>query len=238
MFNDVTEIITRNIPPQQWYIQDILPQQGTLLLFAEPKKMKSFMAQYSGYCIASGQPWLGIVTTQAKVAILQYEISEPAYVDRLRQMAGRFTLQPNTIWEDSPGRRKYLTDPEYLNQVRAALRALEAKVIIIDCLSACFAGDENNSVDIERFINAVELLKEENGASIILVHHSRKPSIFGGNDPMNNSRGHSKLTGWPDTIMYMGDQPVGQQLLIKSRLANHDIQPINVRFEQNVWVRR
>ena len=229
---DVASYIRQNLPRPQFYIQDILPKQGVMLLYGSPKVKKSWLSEYIAFCISLGVDCLGLRTEQAKVFIAQFEISPLAYHWRLKDMAQHFELQDNFLFEASP-MLLYLDEEENFNRFMASLGNIQPKVIILDCLAACFGGDENNGEDMARFIEKMSILKQEFDASLIIVHHTNKQDMV--SSSVNRARGHSRLAGWVDTLVYLAEQPTGVQLQIKARQASHEIHNINVIFENYLW---
>jgi len=232
--HDVSEYVHWNLPRPQFYIQDILPKQGTMLLYGSPKVKKSWLSEYMAFCVATGTPFLGFTTEQARVLIAQFEISPLAYAWRLRDMEGNFALQSQMLYEASP-MLMYIDEEENFNRFAAAIRPFSPKLIILDCLAACFGGDENDSRDIARFIERMNILKTEHEASIVLVHHTNK-NLMSVNS-VDRARGHSRLAGFVDTLLFMAEQPSGVQLQTKARQATHEISNINVVFENYTWRR-
>ena len=184
------------------------------------------------FCMSVGIECLGFRTEQARVLIAQFEISPIAYAGRLRDMAANFQLQNQMLYEVSP-MLLYIDEEENFNRFAAAIRPYHPKVIILDCLAACFGGDENNSRDIARLIEKITLLKMEHEAAVILVHHTNKNLLAASS--VDRARGHSRLAGWVDTLLYLCEQPTGVQLQIKARQATRDIHNINIVFENYLW---
>ena len=203
-----------------------------MLLYGNPKVKKSWLSQYMAFCISVGIDCLGFRTEQVRVLIAQFEISPIAYAWRLRDMAVNFQLQNQMLYETSP-MLMYIDEEENFNVFAAAIRPYHPKVIILDCLAACFGGDENNSRDIARFIEKVAILKAEHEAAVILVHHTNKNLLA--TSSVDRARGHSRLAGWVDTLLYLCEQPTGVQLQIKARQATRDIHNINIVFENYLW---
>jgi len=234
--HDVSEYIHWNISRPEFYIQNILPKQGSMLLCGTPGVRKSWLVEYIGFCIASGDECLGFGTEQARVLIINFEISSAAYHWRLRDMGQRFNLQPQMLFEASPS-LLFLEERGTFERFAADVRPVQPKIIVLDCLSACFGGDENNSREMSGFIHNVVELKNEHEASIIIVHHSNKnPMAISSIDRV---RGHTRLPGWVDTVVYMVEQPSGTQLQFsKARQSLRILHPINVQFENYVWTRR
>jgi len=233
--HDVAQYIHLNLPRPQFYIQDILPKQGVMLLYGSPKVRKSWLSEYMAFCISLGIDCLGFTTEQARVFIAQFEISPIAYHWRLRDMGQHFELQERFLYEASP-MLMYLDEEENFNRFLAALRTIQPKVIILDCLAACFGGDENDSRDVAQFIEKMSILKQEFEASLIIVHHTNKQNLIP--NSVDRARGHSRLAGWVDTLVYMAEQPTGIQLQIKARQATRDVHNINISFENYLWVVR
>jgi RecA-family ATPase len=233
--HDVAQYITWNLPPVEFYIQDLLPKEGSMILFAAPKAKKSFLAQYGGFCIATGTDFLGMRTVRGRVMIAQFEISPLAYHWRLRRMSAHFTLEDQYFYEVSPG-VCYLNRPENYNGFAAVVRNYAPNVLILDCLQACYGGDENDTEKMGQFIENVSAIMRENHCSLILVHHSRKAPAMSGS--FSETVRGTRLAGWADTLVNMVKQPTGVQLQVDARQSDHEVAPINIRLEDDIWVRR
>lgn len=68
------------------------------------------------------------------------------------------------------------------------------KLIILDPASRFRGGDENNSSDATRFVEACELIAKETGATVLIVHHVNKVSISSTDITQAAARGSSALT--------------------------------------------
>ncbi len=232
IIHDVNQYIRQNLPRPQFYIQDILPKQGVMLLYGSPKVKKSWLAQYIAFCLSVGIPCLGLRTEQTRTLICNFEISPLAYAWRLKDMAINFQTQDNWFFECSP-MLLYLDDENNMNRFTADVMLINPKVIILDCLQACFGGDENDGEDMATFIQSINILKAQFEASIILVHHTNKNLVS--NSSVDKARGHSRLAGYVDTLCYMAEQPNGVQLQIKARQASREVPNINIRFDNYLW---
>lgn len=231
--HDVSDYIHQNVPHPPFIIQDILPVGGSLLLSGAPGVMKSWVSQFCGYCVATGTIFLGMRTTQVRSMLVNFEISPAGYHERLCQMSTRFTVEPRMLWEYSPG-TLYIEEEENFHILQEEVNAVDPGLLIIDCVSGCFGGDENNSQQMSGLIRRFSTLKGNN-RSLIIVHHSNKNPLAV--SPMDRVRGHTKLPGWVDSVLYMVDQPTCKQIQFgKHRLATHPMRSLNVRFQDYVWV--
>jgi RecA-family ATPase len=230
--HDIAEYITWNVARPEFYVKDVLPKQGVMLIYGEPKVKKSWLAQYLGFCIATGTDWLGMRTEQARTLIANFEISPLSYHWRLKDMGRHFQMQNLMFYESSP-MLMYLDDEHNFNEFAEGVRAIRPKVIILDCMAASFGGDENDGQQVARWIEKISAIKTENDASVVIIHHTNKNMLSGSS--VDRARGHSRLTGWVDTLCYMALQPTGVQLQFKARQATRDVPNINVEFVDYLW---
>ncbi len=236
IIHDVSEYVEWQIPRPEFYIQDLLPKQGVMLVYGAPGVKKSWLVEHMGYCISTGDEWIGFRTEQARTLLVNFEISSNAYHWRLRNMSSIFNVQPQMLYETSPS-LLYLEDRVVFERFAEDIRPIQPKVIILDCLSACFGGDENSSREMSGFIRNMTELKDEHQASIILVHHSNKNILA--ISSMDRARGHTKLTGWVDTVVYMVTQPSGVQLQFgKTRQSLRQLHSMNINFQDYNWTLR
>lgn len=230
--HDVSELIQWTIPRPEFYVQDILPKEGVMLVYGDPKIKKSWLVQHMAYCLAVGVEWLGFRTEQSRVLLANFEISWRAYVWRLKDMSRNFTLQSQMLYETSP-MLMFLDEEANFNRFRAMIREVQPKVIILDCLAGSFGGDENNGEQMARWIGRMNELRLENNSSLVIVHHTNKNLLS--TSSVDRARGHSRLAGWVDTLVFMAPQPAGVQLQFKARQATRELRNLNIRFHDYLW---
>jgi hypothetical protein len=71
---------------------------------------------------------------------------------------------------------------------------LDLRLIIIDPGSRFRGGEENSNEDATRFVEALETLAQQTGATVLLAHHANKNSTANGDVSQGASRGASALT--------------------------------------------
>jgi RecA-family ATPase len=232
--HDVSVYIQQEVPRPPFYIDELLPQEGSMLIYGDPKVKKSWLVESMGYAIATGTEWLGFHTNQARFLLNQFEISSYAYHNRLRLMGRHFTVEPNMFFENTHT-LMYLDDDRTFNTFMAEIResGVTPQIVAMDCLSACFGGDENDGEQMASFIQRMSTIKDEFHCSIIIVHHANKNQL--NPSTVSRARGHSRLTGWVDTLLYMAEQPTGVQLQFKARQAANELHSVNIQFENHLW---
>ena len=233
-YHDVAEWTQQEVPHPPFFIQHILPKGGILMLYGDAGVMKSWMALHTAFCIATGSEWFDFRTYQARVLIVNFEIAPWGYHDRLVKVNGNFSVEIGMLMESSPG-TIFLDEPGVFEAFKNELiEPLQPDVIILDCLARCYGGDENSNQELGRFFLKLDELKMD-GRSIILIHHCNKSMLI--TSTMGRARGGTRLTGDPDSVIRMVEQPTGRQLQFeKNRLC--DIQNLyskNIIFENYLW---
>jgi len=237
IIHEVSEYLQMNLPPVNYYIDQLLAERGTMLLYGNAGAMKSWMAEYMGWCIATGSEWLGFRTTQSRTLLVNFEISELGYYWRLRNMSRHFTLPDEfSLYEASPGEMSLINRTEF-DRFKEIVQTISPQVIILDCFQAFFGGDENSLDEVGTVVRYLKELQEDNNAGIVIVHHTNKNEHFLGS--MARVRGSTGLVGKVDTVVRLVEQPGGRQLQFeKHRMAQFALHPVNVRFEDYQWVIR
>lgn len=197
--------------PGTWLIKDLLPISGACLIFGLPKSSKSWMSLQLACAIAGGEKeWMGFpVVTQGRVLMLQLDTPRSTwrlryqgmiregvkFRDDLLYVADRESLRyfPFDISREAPA--------NHADYLQSLVRPLRPVAVVVDTLRKAHTKDENNSTDMSNVIS--KLVAAVHPAALILVSHSRKPSMEAGSDLMSDHRGSGSVTGEMDAIVKM-----------------------------------
>lgn len=144
--------------------------RGTLArMFGASGDGKSFVALDLAACIATGRPWHGVPTTQATVV---YVVAEGASeIGKRRQAWERQHggACPQIIWLTAPVQT---VGPQW-GEFVSACRGMDAELVILDTQARVTVGvDENDNSAMGLVVAALDQLKTDTGACVMLVHHS------------------------------------------------------------------
>jgi len=171
------------LSPITWRLKGIFPQVGLAAIFGPSGSGKSFLSFDLGACIAKGDEWFGIKTSQCDVTYIQLE-GEAGLKNRV------------TAWEQEhkqplPANFRFIIQPFQLISGLDLTGVLEVLprdgVIFIDTLNrAAPTADENSSKDMGLILESAKHLSRETSSLVIVVHHTGKEVVRG-------MRGHSSL---------------------------------------------
>lgn len=196
------------MPPPKWLIEPIMPVGGLVGLYGPPGTGKSFVAIDMALSVASGRPWQGKTTQRGPVLYISAE-GGTGIGKRVAAWLKTRVVQPgdaNVFWltESIP----VYGDSEALDRLMdRILNEVEEHpaLVIIDTLARCFDGDENQQEDMGRFIQGVDRMRREFGATLLVVHHTRMDG--------DRERGNTAFRGAADSMLVLSRNARGSILL-------------------------
>jgi len=197
-----------------FYVQDWLPKRGKCMIYAPAKSGKSFLSMQMARCIASGEEFLGLRTTQGRVLYIQFEMGEEILQDRLTLTKKDY----ENVYVGTSFSLKLDTEPGK-NQLNVAMEAVQPNVLILDPLYKAIIGDENSGQEMRSVLDYLDELIEGYDCSILLIHHT-------GKDLTKRGRGTSIFEDWVDSYIAMkrlskDNEPL--KVMIKTVLMRHAI---------------
>jgi len=182
------------LPPPDWLMAGLIPEEGFVGLYGPPESGKSFVALDWAMCISEGKAWLG--THAVKQSPVIYVAAE----------GGRGIQKRVAAWMRHFGKSDlpamyWLLNPLYIREegvVEDFLDELEHRdiwpgLMVLDTLSRCFGGgEENASADMGHFVQEMTRLAQGRRMASLVVHHT--------NAQGSRERGHGSLRGGTDTM--------------------------------------
>lgn len=203
------ELLDLEVPDiASWFDEALLPIGGSLMIHGWAKSFKSFTALDIMSAIAQGDAWCGFEPTNepAKVCVIQFEIPWPYYRERVQLLRDR-AVRPE-LWDENFTTYSPISRPRFVasdKKQREFLKKLLIEygisVALIDPIRrATGAVDLNDEKEVRAILSFVEELQNE-GITVIMVHHDNKTGAqHGGGDPLNMT-GSGAFAGDPDTIL-------------------------------------
>lgn len=174
------------LPPLQWRIKKVLPENGLAACYGASGSGKSFLILDALQSLAAGGDWFDYKTKPCHVlyCALEGESGVAGRVSAYRIRHG--TTSPNIRYLVQSFN---LLDSGDMLDLAQAIKANRqgADVIVLDTLNRAASGaDENDSKSMGQIIAASKQLQTIIGGLVILVHHT-------GKDASKGLRGHSSL---------------------------------------------
>jgi AAA domain-containing protein len=243
-FLSPTEALARAEP--DWLIEGILPKSSLSILYGAPDSYKTFVVTDMAACIGSEQDWHGYpVRHPGAVAYVVAEGSEE-YPKRLQAWADAHDMPLDATRVHQFHEPVDLLDEHAVDALLTALAELRERtgapvqLVVFDTLTLCMGGasDENSNSDIARLTRAVNRVRRETGAHVLLVHHEGKAtgrprgaSALGGNFPTRIRIARaSGRTAHPAASAEGGDG--GVKLVCQKQAGGKKFAPISLRLRE------
>lgn len=174
--------------PHDWLIRNFIERGSLGLLFGDPASGKSLLTLDWALSISLGAEWRGQPTNRGLVAYIQGEgfSGQGRRLKALEVYTGR-AVDPGRLFFSSVAAE--LISAGGIGEVLEAVAELPEPpvMIVLDTLHRNMGpGDENSAADFGAFLNSVDMLRDETGAAILIVHHA-------GHGDKTRARGSSSI---------------------------------------------
>lgn len=191
---------------QRDLIKGLLPHSALAQIFGEPGCGKSALAIDLTRHVALGRDWRSLRVSQAPCCYIALE--NPASIERRiiawsqshqidRADLPLFVLRGELNFASGIDHEKLIQYLRLMGEEHGVI-----KLIFIDTQSRLLPGvDENNFDAASSLVRACDAIREDLGATVVLIHHSGKDSTRG-------ARGHSAVHAALDTSLEVADRCV------------------------------
>jgi len=183
-------------------IKTVIGPKEFIVIYGPSGDGKTFFVLDMSACVATGKNWRGrrvrqglviYIAAEAGVSILRrFYAWRERHVGEAREARIRLAIVTK-----SANLLSMVDLDALLDELRAIATeaGMPLALVVFDTLSRSMpGGDENKSEDMTRVIKAADAIRDELGASVVLVHHS-------GKDATKGARGHSSLFAAADTVI-------------------------------------
>ncbi len=194
------DFLNEPIPPDSWRIADLWPAGGNVLLSATAKAGKTHVLLNLIRSLVDGDRFLGIYPVQrleaGRVTSLDFELGRSLWQRWLGQQRIIHDDQVVTWAMRGQAATFNLLDPSLNRMWSERLKALETRVLTIDCLGPVLSAaglDESKTHEVGAFLEALaEMASRARIEELVLVHHMGHGA--------ERARGSSRLMDWPDAL--------------------------------------
>lgn len=214
-----------NAPTRAYLLHGMIARSEFSLWWGPPKCGKSFLLLRIAFGLALGREAWGRRAQPCRVLYVAAE-GEGGFAGRI--LALRAELGDPAADFQYIAQRAELGPPHGdLEDVAAAAKAMKADLIVIDTLARTFGtGDENAARDMNGFVASLDMLREETGAHVAVIHHGRKDG--------GDTRGSGALAGAADLIVKVERGGEGQPNRAEVMAAKDDVDGTVLPFRLRV----
>lgn len=226
--------------PETWLVEPLIPVGGAALIYGDPKAGKSYAALQLALSLQAGSEWLGFhIPRPVRPIYIQLDTPRSLWADRLETLTRHGTMGIDSLLFGDLGTFDTwpfdILNPLHAELLARAVKETQADVVFIDTLRECHSGEENDSTTMKAVMSS--LIAACHPAAMVLIHHSKKPSVDRNGNPvpidlLNDARG-GYIVGKMDAIVRVTGNPVGKLDFI-GRSIEQDSLPLE-RVSDGTW---
>ena len=175
----------------EYLVENLLPSGGVSVIGGKPKAGKSTTVRNLAVSVASGEPFLGLPTTQGPVFYLAFEEKRGEVRRHFRDLGVDSNLPILIFCGQSPD--------ALIDEMKASVADLQPALIILDTLAkaASRVRDFNDYASVTQALDPFLHIARESGAHLLFVHHAGKSDKSGGDGLL----GSTAIFGTVDTCL-------------------------------------
>ena len=230
----LSEFLNQEIPPTEYYIEDVLVKQGKAIISAPANLGKSILAQSIALALTTGQTeFLGKLSViQAKVLYLDLEMGDSLLQERFRMMVGKDNLEAQDLYV------KYLPyfdlpDDNYKKKLEEWIFDSKINVVIIDPIGNAWFGNENDKQEVGKLTAYLNTLIDKYKISVLLIHHWRK-AAKGFSSGGEMAAGSYKWSAWTDNHITLGGVPTSLTISCQKARSSARFKPFLVKLNSEI----
>jgi hypothetical protein len=206
-------------PPPTQLVEGLLHIGEKLMLAGASKSYKSWALLDLACSVGGGIPFWGNPTTKGRVLLINYEIRDFFYADRIKRVTEAKQCPPPDNVDVWNLRGKRADFDRVLTELKTMLSEQPYALIVIDPLYAGLGGrSENDAAEMALLMNRIEELAEL-GPAVALGHHFAK-----GNSAMRDSIDRASGSGVfardPDSIVTLTRHQTDSAFVAEFTLRN------------------
>ncbi len=177
-----------------WVIKGLVPAQGITIISGAPKSFKSWVALHFALCMAHGQKAFGQYHCEKNNVLIVDEENHPRIIqDRLKKLSA----PENTTISFISQKNFCIANDQHIEAILKICEERAVNIIILDSLVRMHDEDENSSKDMAEIFAQIKKLCQ-NGKTVLVIHHERKESAYGGS-ASTRMRGSSDISAAIDS---------------------------------------
>ena len=236
---DAMQLLAADLPRPPELVCGILHQGSKMVIGGGSKSFKTWTLIDLAVSVATGTLWWGFPTIKGPVCFMNFEIQDPFFRERLRDVCLAKDCQLSDGELFYWGLRGKAADLRSLMaEIIAILKGGGYSLIVFDPIYKGLGGrDENKAGDIASLLNEIESLAVGTGAAVAFGHHFSKGNQAA-KESIDRIGGSGVFARDPDTIMTMTKHEQDDAFVIDPVLRNFPpIEPFVVRRAHPLMVR-
>jgi AAA domain/DnaB-like helicase N terminal domain len=197
------EFLAAEFPPPEHLVENIIPRGGTVLIYALPHHLKSWLAAALALAATAPGQVLGALTVNKPVRTILAQVEDPSSIFqwRIKQL-----LKSASFQRCDPANLRVIDtstfrpgDPQWFERLRHDIEEFGADLLILDVLRRIiYPRDVNSPKETAEFLEMLEGVRAGTGCAVALIHHANKKELM---SLLTGAAGSYNLMGWANVVI-------------------------------------
>lgn len=191
------ELLAVKDDPNRWILPGMIPCPGRILIYGQGNAYKSTLLMDLCLAVSSNTGILQDsrdfqVMKRGPTVMVSAEGSLYTNRDRVMWQLRARNLDPMTV-PFHYGQQSFAVDEtEGRDLLIQFIKAVKPILLVLDPFISFYEGDENSAHEVRRFCKNIDVLIEDYGVSVAIIHHANKK---------DDIRGSGVLYAWADSVL-------------------------------------
>lgn len=194
-------------PPvvQEIISNGILLPESSMIIHGLFGSWKTMLSMHTIFCLATGTPWFGFGVAKSRVLSIQTEVGKLSWFKRITKYCENIKEKPLDSIEFGMERYLKLDSSFGMADLDKTIARTKPDIVFIDPLYKVVGGDLNDSRDMTKFTDNLDILMMKHHCSFVIVHHDHKSKYDEEGKRLNQGAeaitGSQVLNNWPATVL-------------------------------------
>jgi hypothetical protein len=208
----------------RWLWPSRIPLAKVTIIEGDPERAKSTITLDIAARVSSGSPMPGEIQQREAAGVMivcaEDDLADTIVPGLLAHGADLSRIASVPLERDEHGHVQPLTLPEHQDRLEVAIRQVEAKLLVIDPITAYLSEtiNTNNDASVRRATTPLTDLAQRTGTAILLVRHLNKSGEL---KAKYRGGGSIAFTGAARAVLVVEEHPEQPGLLVLARVKNN-----------------
>jgi hypothetical protein len=208
----------------RWLWPSRIPLGKVTIIEGDPERAKSTITIDLAARVSTGSPMPGETQQREKAGVVivcaEDDLADTIVPRLLAHGADLSRIASVPLERDEHGHVRPLTLPEHQDRLEVAIRQVEAKLLVIDPITAYLSEtiNTNNDASVRRATTPLTDLAQRTGCAVLLVRHLNKSGEL---KAKYRGGGSIAFTGAARAVLVVEEHPDQPGLLVLARVKNN-----------------
>lgn len=192
----IKNILEMDFGEEKWFIDQLIPIYTVTAITGKPGSYKSWLTLEIARCASEGTKFLDYFQCMEGSTLI---IDKENHFRHIKDRINKLQIKESEIYYYNDADEFFIDNEKNVSRICECVKENNIKLVIFDSLIRMHNGNENDSKDITKVMNAFRKIANS-GTNVIFIHHNRKERDSE-NSTTNSVRGSTDIFAGIDCLI-------------------------------------